>query len=78
MIKKKIELLDEIVEQKVDFSIWNLDINYENILYKINNLEDLRYDEIFINNFLNFIPSKIEKDYINTNKNLILVGRPGT
>ena len=75
---KKIQLLDEIVEQKVDFTIWNLDFNYENILYKINNLENLRYDEIFINNFLDFIPSKIEKDLINTNKNLILAGRPGT
>ena len=75
---KKIQLFDEIVEHKVDFSVWDLDFNYENILCKVNNLDDLRYNEIFYKNFLDFIPSKMEIDLINTNKNLILAGRPGT
>ena len=75
---KKIQLFDEIVEHKVDFSVWDLDFNYENILCKVNNLNDLRYNEIFNKNFLDFIPSKMEIDLINTNQNLILAGRPGT
>ena len=75
---KKIQLLDETVEHKVDFSVWDLDFNYENILCKVNNLNDLRYNEIFNKNFLDFIPSKMEIDLINTNQNLILAGRPGT
>jgi len=76
--KKKIQLFDEIVEHKVDFSVWDLDFNYKNILCKVNNFDDLRYNEIFYKNFLDFIPSKMEIDLINTNKNLILAGRPGT
>ena len=55
---KKIQLFDEIVEHKVDFSVWDLDFNYENILCKVNNLNDLRYNEIF---YKNFLENKLQK-----------------
>ena len=78
MKNKQIKLFDKKIVQKVDFSIWKLDSICENVLIKINSLKDLRYDEIFIDNFLDFIPSKKEKELINNNKNFILAGRPGT
>ncbi len=75
---KQIKLFDKKIVQKVDFSIWKLDSICENVLIKINSLTNLRYDEIFINHFLDFIPSEKEKELINNNKNFILAGRPGT
>ena len=75
---KKIKYLDKIAEQKVDFGIYELDPSYEYILTIINSLKNLKYEQIFTKNVLDFIPSEKEKELINSNQNLILAGRPGT
>ena len=40
---KKIKYLDKIAEQKVDFSVYELDPSYEYILTIINSLKNLKY-----------------------------------
>ena len=48
----------------MDFSVYDLAPIYENFLTKVNSLNNLRYEQIFIKNILEFIPSEWKKNWL--------------
>ena len=74
----QIKVANNVVEMGGDYSKYELQKIYKDVFYIIENKKTLNYKSLLEGKDLLILPSKKEIILVNTNKNVIISGRPGT